>query len=87
MFFFIGNASDLICGAKSMKCLLRVERNLLAKNFKQRSHEDQQITHCNCLPSCTSIHYKAEMEHQTTFDYASVLRALGTESVQQIDPE
>ncbi|XP_055858324.1 pickpocket protein 28-like [Episyrphus balteatus] len=82
------NASEPVCGAKSMKCLQRVERGLLVTNFKQRStvYEPETSKDCNCLPSCISIQYKAEMEHQTAFDYASVQRALGTDSVQTIDP-
>lgn len=65
---FIGNQSTPICGLKKIKCSIGAEDRLLEKFFTDDltnlAHDSDS---CNCLPSCTSIRYDAEVL-QAKFD-------------------
>jgi len=64
-----------VCGAGNLKCYNDAEDELLLKEFEQgMATEGENIrgqTDCNCLPSCTSIAYEAEIS-QADFDYKTV---------------
>lgn len=64
-----------VCGSRKLKCYNEAEDELLLKEFEQGLNtEDENYrgqTDCNCLPSCTSIAYEAEIS-QADFDYKTV---------------
>ncbi|KAH8375195.1 hypothetical protein KR200_002252 [Drosophila serrata] len=70
------NVNMPVCGAASLKCYNEAEDELLLREFNQglmNSDENARgETECNCLPSCTSIAYEAEIS-QADFDYKTVI--------------
>lgn len=58
-----------------MSCYNEAEDELLLKEFEQglvtEAENVRGQTDCNCLPSCTSIAYEAEIS-QADFDYKTV---------------
>lgn len=72
---FLGNLNVPVCGSANMKCYNEAEDELLLKEFEQGLVTEEENlrgqTDCNCLPSCTSIAYEAEIS-QADFDYKTV---------------
>lgn len=73
-----------ICGQKDIQCYDKAEDSLLGEDMKSgvTSNKDKNtrnVTDCNCLPSCTSINYDAEIS-QAKYDHASVIAAFGEEA-------
>lgn len=72
-----GERSTKVCGASSVKCYRNAEKKLFgediidgltdytAKSFRQN---------CNCLPTCTSIIYDADID-RARFDWKATLKA------------
>ncbi|XP_036336958.1 pickpocket protein 28 [Rhagoletis pomonella] len=64
-----------VCGAINVKCINEAEDELLLKEFNQGAETAEENvrgrTECDCLPSCTSIAYEAEIS-QSDFDYKLV---------------
>lgn len=78
-FFFIllvGDGDTKICGAAKIKCYNDAEDKLSEKEFTDGLSTDTEIVKrgCNCLPSCTSITYDAEIS-QAKFDWVSLFTA------------
>ncbi|XP_060654838.1 pickpocket protein 28 [Drosophila nasuta] len=71
------NMNAPVCGAGRLQCYNDAEDELLLKEFQQGMSQDGENTRaetdCNCLPSCTSIAYEAEIS-QADFDYKTVAR-------------
>ncbi|ALC43319.1 CG8546 [Drosophila busckii] len=69
------NVNMPVCGADSLKCYNEAEDKLLLQEFQQGQSTEKinarGKTDCNCLPSCTSIAYEAEIS-QADFDYKTV---------------
>ncbi|XP_064539836.1 pickpocket protein 28 [Drosophila montana] len=69
------NVNVPVCGAGNLKCYNDAEDELLLKEFEQGMATEGENyrgqTDCNCLPSCTSIAYEAEIS-QADFDYKTV---------------
>ena len=75
------NSSTNICTQTDMDCYDKCENSLAIKELSERSDAglSQKITGktiCNCLPSCTSISYDAEVS-QATYEFKKVLEAYG----------
>ncbi|XP_075163784.1 pickpocket 26 [Haematobia irritans] len=79
------NEKTPVCGAKNVICFNSAEDELALREFDQgiaTSGENVRgVTTCNCLPSCTSIAYEAEIS-QADYDYAASLKGL----TKQTDP-
>jgi acid-sensing ion channel, other len=70
-----------ICNQSDVKCYDKAEDDLLAEDLKKSlatgSDENKRgLTECNCLPSCTSINYDAEIS-QADFEFEKVFGAYG----------
>lgn len=73
--FFLGDRNTPVCGAMKIKCYNDAEDTLLEKFFQEGlSNSGYARTGCNCLPSCTSITYDAEIS-QAKFDWISLFNA------------
>jgi len=77
------NKSMPICEQKDVKCYDNAEDKLMASELSQSlesgSGENKRgKTNCNCLPSCTSINYDAEIS-QADYEYAQVFGAYGSD--------
>lgn len=74
------DTSTPVCGAKSVTCYNEAEDAHLWQEFydglsrKESSYSHGGSTECNCLPSCTSIAYDAEMS-QADFDWENLFLA------------
>lgn len=73
----IGDSNAPICGSNKTGCYNQAEDDMLQKFFKDgldktRIPDDSE---CNCLPSCTSIAYDAEIS-QAKFDWKALFAAL-----------
>ncbi|EDW26343.1 GL26473 [Drosophila persimilis] len=70
------NVNMPVCGAANVKCYHKAEDELLLREFTQglvsSGENTRGETECNCLPSCTSIAYEAEIS-QADFDYKTVI--------------
>lgn len=78
-----------ICSQKDIMCYDQAENDLLGDDMRSgvESSEEKylkQITSCNCLPSCTSINYDAEIS-QANFDHIEVMRSFGENVSELID--
>ncbi|XP_067647186.1 pickpocket protein 28 [Eurosta solidaginis] len=64
-----------VCGALNVSCISKAEDELSLKEFNQSAETAEENvrgrTECDCLPSCTSIAYEAEIS-QSDFDYKLV---------------
>lgn len=71
-----GDNQTSICGASKIVCYNNAEDKLLKKAFVDGVGDDTNIGNmgCNCLPSCTSITYDAEIS-QANFDWVSLFTA------------
>lgn len=72
-----------ICGQSDVVCYDKAEDDLLAddlkKSLKTHSEENKRgTTDCNCLPSCTSINYDAEIS-QADYEFEKVFNAYGAD--------
>lgn len=75
MKFIAGDRNTSICGAMNIKCYNDAEDTLLEKFFADGlSNAGYELTGCNCLPSCTSITYDAEIS-QAKFDWVNLFTA------------
>ena len=57
-------SSTEICGWKKQKCYAEVEARWIIETWNEYLQEDQSLNDkkkCNCLPSCTSIEYSADV--------------------------
>ncbi|XP_055846905.1 pickpocket protein 28-like [Episyrphus balteatus] len=61
------NSSHPICGYESLKCLESVINE--SRKFKFKHGKDPNNY---CLPTCISIEYKTELEHQVPITYAQI---------------
>lgn len=73
------DADTPVCGAKSVTCYNEAEDDHLWQEFydglsKASSYAHGGNTECNCLPSCTSISYDAELS-QADFDWENLFLA------------
>lgn len=71
---FSGENHTKICGAAKIKCYNDAEDKLSEKSFIDGLTDDSYVTvkrGCNCLPSCTSITYDAEMS-QAAFNWTAL---------------
>lgn len=72
---FKGNRSTPICGPMKIECYNDAEDRLLEKSFAEDlTNTASARTKCNCLPSCTSITYDAEIS-QAKFDWENLFLA------------
>uniref|UniRef100_A0A034WQE2 Sodium channel protein Nach n=1 Tax=Bactrocera dorsalis TaxID=27457 RepID=A0A034WQE2_BACDO len=73
-----------VCGASNVKCINEAEDQLLLKEFNQGAESAGENvrgrTECDCLPSCTSIAYEAEIS-QSDFDYKLIANTFKQEDV------
>ncbi|XP_017063341.1 pickpocket protein 28 [Drosophila eugracilis] len=80
------NVNMPVCGDASLKCYNQAEDELLLREFTQglvnAGENTRGETECNCLPSCTSIAYEAEIS-QADFDYKTVANRETTESKEE----
>lgn len=80
-YIFIGDTNTAICGSRSIDCYNIAEDVLLEQFYKDGLDEKankekfREGLGCNCLPSCTSIAYDAEIS-QAKFDWKATFRAL-----------
>jgi amiloride-sensitive sodium channel len=65
-----------ICGQDKLECYNDAEDQLLEAKLKQGLSLATGTTECNCKPSCTSIHYNAEIS-QTDFNVLEYIKAIG----------
>jgi acid-sensing ion channel, other len=72
-----------ICGHDMLECYNDAEDQLLEAKLKQGLSLTGR-TECNCKPSCTSIHYNAEIS-QTDFNAASYINAIGDPAASATD--
>lgn len=72
----VGDGNTPICGAAKIKCYNDAEDKLSEKEFINGLSNDNDVVKsgCNCLPSCTSITYDAEIS-QAKFDWVSLFTA------------
>lgn len=75
--------STRICGQNEVECYDLAENGLMLEELEQSlasgSGENKRgKTNCNCLPSCTSINYDAEIS-QADFEYVKVFNAYGAD--------
>lgn len=77
MVSFAGDADTKICGAANIHCYNSAHDKLSEKKFIEGLADDIDAVKngCNCLPSCTSISYDAEIS-QATFDWVHTLAGL-----------
>jgi acid-sensing ion channel, other len=64
-----------ICGQNKLECYNDAEDKLLETKMRQGLKFGSESTECNCKPSCTSIHYNAEIS-QTDFNALDYIEAL-----------
>ncbi|XP_013112148.2 pickpocket protein 28-like [Stomoxys calcitrans] len=81
--FAMPRTADMpVCGEHKITCYLKAEDNMLQEHFSTRF--DDNGDNCNCLPSCTSLEFDAEIS-QGDFDSKKFLEAakidLGFEAV------
>ncbi|XP_068142436.1 pickpocket protein 28 [Drosophila tropicalis] len=80
------NVNMPVCGAANIKCYNEAEDELLLREFMQGLQSSDENTRghteCNCLPSCTSIAYEAEIS-QADFDYKTVSNGDGPEGMEK----
>lgn len=76
LFLHIGDNDTKICGAAKIKCYNDAEDKLSEKEFTEGLGDniEKVKSGCNCLPSCTSITYDAEIS-QAPFDWVSLFTA------------
>lgn len=72
-----------ICSQKEVECYDQAENGLMLEELEQSLASGSGvnklgITNCNCLPSCTSINYDAEIS-QADFEYVKVFNAYGAD--------
>lgn len=72
-----------ICSQKQVQCYNKAEDDLmkaeLTQSLKSGSGENKRgKTECNCLPSCTSINYDAEIS-QADYEFVEVFNAYGAD--------
>lgn len=72
-----------ICGQSEVQCYDSAEDNLMLSELKQSLDSGSGVnklgkTVCNCLPSCTSINYDAEIS-QADFEFVKVFGAYGAD--------
>lgn len=73
--------STKICGQTSIKCYEEAEDRLLGEELSQSLKSGSELnkrgnTVCNCLPSCTSINYDAEIS-QADYEFVKVFESYG----------
>lgn len=76
---FLGDKDTPICKQTDIKCYDEAENKLMLSDLKEgletvNKDNLRGRTHCNCLPSCTSINYDAEIS-QADFDWKKVFMA------------
>lgn len=72
---FEGDANTSICGLGKLECYQNAEDKLREKTFVEGLKNEHSIaTSCNCLPSCSSITYDAEIT-QSKFNMEGVFNA------------
>lgn len=74
---FAGEKGTKICGAASVKCYQNAKLKLFGEDVIDglRNTEAREFrTHCNCLASCTSIKYEAEI-NRVKLDFLETLKA------------
>lgn len=69
-------ATTRICNQSEIACYQAAEDGLLENELFQRLASGIGKTVCNCLPSCTSIEYDAEIS-QADYDYVKVFNSHG----------
>lgn len=59
-----------ICGTSKIPCYDQAEDDLLQEQYVDgiTANDKLSLNECNCLPSCTSIRYEAEIT-QAPYDY------------------
>lgn len=72
-----------ICGQHEVECYDQAENGLMLEELEQSLASGSGVnklgkTNCNCLPSCTSINYDAEIS-QADFEYVKVFNAYGAD--------
>lgn len=73
------DAKTRICSQSEVSCYNAAEDSLTVNELSHSldmvsGQKELGTTLCNCLPSCTSIHYDAEMS-QATYEFEEVLKA------------
>lgn len=68
-----------VCSQSQRQCYESAEESLMltvVRHHSEKGSEKDKISKadCNCLPSCTSINYDAEV-YETDYDSASVIEA------------
>ncbi|XP_058827730.1 pickpocket protein 28-like [Topomyia yanbarensis] len=65
-----------VCESNMIECMIRAENELFERDAVERRKGDRNYrTGCNCLPSCTSVQYDAEIT-QNDFEWVRWVRAL-----------
>lgn len=64
MFFVVGERKTMICGAASIRCYQAAQRRLFGEFVIDGTRNDAKLfrENCNCMPSCTSIIYDADID-------------------------
>lgn len=66
MFHSTGDHNTKICGGGSIKCYKAAEKKLSTSSYARAFRAK-----CNCLPTCTTIEYNAEID-RVKFDAAAM---------------
>lgn len=76
-----GSKNQKICSTKSLTCFEEAKTDMYLNEFNQenkmndRSSIYNDLNHCNCLPSCTSIAYESEVS-QAEYHWKSSLNSI-----------
>lgn len=65
IFCFFGTKGATICGAESKKCYQDAQKKLFGEGIIEGLKDKAAKSfrkQCNCLPSCTTINYDAEID-------------------------
>lgn len=70
-----------VCNQSQIQCYVAAEKALMLTDLKQCLRKAPGVnkhgqTDCNCLSSCTSINYEAELS-QSEFDYVNFFKSFG----------
>lgn len=74
--FILGDNQTKICGGLKLRCYRDAEMKLFGEDWDDESTVDEVQSirdKCNCLPSCTSISYDAEID-RANYDYDQAIR-------------
>lgn len=78
-----GSKNQKICSVKSLTCYEEAKTDMIINEFNQENNIYDQssiyndLNHCNCLPSCTSISYESEVS-QAEYEWKSTVTSINS---------